>query len=384
MSISPRRLLFLLFILLITSSTSSKPGFPPSLPPGCLKSDGTNINLYCAGDDGYGCYKIPTILRTSNGTLLSMIEARKYSCDDKGWIDLRLRRSFDNGTSWTPTTTVHSNSTTTQWTTVGDANMVEDVSTGTIWLFHTRNNSKLFLSSSSNQGETWSTPREVTSSLKLGYPTQGWIGTGHAGGIQISKGINKGRLIIPTYTNRSYMIYSDDAGLTWHKGQATTGGENQVSETGTFTKDGQAILIISIRNSPKYPNWMPLTHGHRLLALSHDSGVTWGNTWHAKDLPEPIKGCDGSIVYHPNGKLYFSHPDSPLGFFRTRMRIWSSNDIGLSWQVHATVWKEAAGYSALTVMGTEKEADLGLLYDRNNHTMIIFEAQSVSWTTFSS
>ena len=30
-----------------------------------------------------------------NGTLLAMIEARKFSCDDKGYVDLRLRRSRD-------------------------------------------------------------------------------------------------------------------------------------------------------------------------------------------------------------------------------------------------------------------------------------------------
>ena len=36
------------------------------------------------------------------------------------------------------------------------------------------------------------------------------------------------------------------------------------------------------------------------------------------------------------------------------------------------------GYSSLVVMGT---AELGVFYDRNNHTMVVFEAQSVSFTT---
>jgi sialidase-1 len=311
-----------------------------------------------------------------------MIEARKFSCDDQGYVDLRLRRSLDQGQTWTPSQLVHGNSTATHWTTVGDANMVEDRATGIVWLFHTRNNTKLFLSSSLDQGVSWSTPLEVTRTLKLGYPRYtGWIGTGHAGGIQLSTGPYQGRLLVPTYTNQSYMIYSDDAGLTWHKGTGTIGGENQISETGTLTDTGMPILIVSIRNSPRWPNWVPLTHGHRLLALSHDGGVTWGHTWHAKDLPEPIKGCDGSIVYHRGtGKLYFSHPDPVLGLFRTRMTVWSSADVGQSWQVHRTVWKEAAGYSALTVMGNASNSALGLLFDRNNHTMVVFEAQSVSWT----
>ena len=73
---------------------------------------------------GYGCYKIPTVLLTTNGTLLAMIEARKYSCDDQGWVDLRLKRSFDSGATWGASQLVHHHSTADEWTTVGDANMV--------------------------------------------------------------------------------------------------------------------------------------------------------------------------------------------------------------------------------------------------------------------
>merc|ERR1719335_1717041 len=68
-----RGALLLLGASLATSGTP--PGFPPSLRrKGCLKEDG-QPNLFCPGDDGYGCFKIPTLLRTKNGTLLAMIEA---------------------------------------------------------------------------------------------------------------------------------------------------------------------------------------------------------------------------------------------------------------------------------------------------------------------
>ena len=86
-----------------------------------------------------------------NGTLLAFIEARKHSCDDHGSVDLRLRRSFDGGRTWTPSALVHGNSTEQHWTTVGDANMVQDSTTGVVWLFHTRNNSQLFRSKDTNE-----------------------------------------------------------------------------------------------------------------------------------------------------------------------------------------------------------------------------------------
>jgi sialidase-1 len=165
-------------ISLALVSSGTPPGFPPSPSPGCLQPDDKGDDLFCPGDDGYGCYKIPTLLRTANGTLLAMIEARKFSCDDKGFVDLRLRRSFDSGKTWAPSLLVHGNSTNDgPWTTVGDANMVQSSSTGVIWLFHTRNNSRLFVSHSADEGGTWSDPEDVTATLK--YGSGGWVGTGN-------------------------------------------------------------------------------------------------------------------------------------------------------------------------------------------------------------
>ena len=192
---------------------ATPPGFPPSLKPGCLAPD-SQTDLFCPGDDSYGCYKIPTLLRHSSGALLALVEARKYSCDDHGYVDLRMRRSFDDGKTWQPSQLVYGNSTETQFTTVGDANVVEDTTTGVIWMLHTRNNSHLFLSHSSDVGASWSDPLNVSDTLRHG----GGTGTGHAGGIQLSAGPLKGRLLLPIYSGGPYSAYSDDHGASWHKG----------------------------------------------------------------------------------------------------------------------------------------------------------------------
>lgn len=367
----------------ILGNVGTKPGFPPSPKPGCLAKDASNTDLYCPGDLGYGCYKIPTILRTVNGTLLAMIEARKYSCDDAGFIDLRLRRSTDGGQTWGPSTLMYTNSTESQWTTVGDGNWVQDSSGGKIWLLHTRNNTQLFLSHSPDDGLSWSEPQDVTSTLKRGYPTQHSCGTGHAAGIQLSAGPSKGRLIIPAYSHAPYTVYSDDHGVSWKQGGAvpnetyfkgSSAGEWTLAETGTFSADGTPVLLASVRNQPDIPGT-----GHRLQSLSMDGGISWGLASEARELPEPIHGCEGSLLYHPQTKkLYFSHPDPSLDLFRNRLRIWTSSNLGGSWESHAVVWEKAAGYSSMTLTSDGK---LGVFYDRNNHTMIVFEAQSVSWTT---
>jgi len=157
--------------------------------------------------------------------------------------------SFLRHYRWGPSQLVHGNSTDNVWTTVGDANLVQDRSTGTIWLLHTRNNSRLFSSSSGDEGATWSEPKDITAAAKLGYPSQGWIGTGHAGGLQLDRGPTAGRLIVPAYTSASYAIYSDDRGASWRAGKPITSGaaagnntpgECQIAETGAHATDGAA------------------------------------------------------------------------------------------------------------------------------------------------
>merc|ERR1711953_58878 len=97
----------------------------------------------------------------------------------------------------------------------------------------------------------------------------------------------------------------------------------------------------------------------RIQAYSSDSGNTWVNVTEVKQLPEPIEGCEGSIVYHPGTqKLYFSHPDPMLKLLRTRLTVWSSSNHGRTWDHHTTVWSKAAGYSSLVVMGNSSDAKL--------------------------
>ena len=286
--------LLLLLVVAAAARSATPPGFPPSLKPGCLPPDARNVDLFCPGDLGYGCFKIPTLLRTRpQGTLLAMVEARKFSCDDHGFVDLLLRRSVDEGKTWLPAFTMYSNSTATHWTTVGDGNFVQDAQgAGTIWLLHTRNNSELFLSSSRDDGKTWSPP-QLRNDLKRGTGA----GTGHDGGRQLSAGPRRGRLMIPVYSSGPYIVYSDDAGATWQRGETvpvehysgggTSAGEWTLAETGAFGSDGTPILLASVRNAPNLPEGLT-GKGYRVQSLSFDGGVTWGPIWEAKQLPEPM------------------------------------------------------------------------------------------------
>lgn len=97
---------------------------------------------------------------------------------------------------------------------------------------------------------------------------------------------------------------------------------------------------------------------------------------------------------HPNGKLYFSHPDPDHSWSRLRnlMRIKVSEDGGHSWRNHKTIWGPgegcdhpcvpAASYSSMVALSDDVDAEIGLFYMRNNVTMFVFEGRGASFTTF--
>jgi sialidase-1 len=163
--------------------------------------------VFVQGQDGYHTYRIPALAVTPAGTVLAFAEGRRRSAGDSGKIDLLLKRSTDNGASWSPQQVVWADDDNT----CGNPSPVVDRDTGIIWLLMTWNLGKdherniesstskdtrrVFVTCSSDEGRTWATPREITANVKLTNWT--WYATGPGGGIQIQHGIHKGRLIIP-------------------------------------------------------------------------------------------------------------------------------------------------------------------------------------------
>ena len=383
---------------LIVALPPCKPGHPPPCPgephikPGCLPALVNQTDIWCPGDVSatlsYECYKIPSLLRIPNSTrLLAFIEARRFSCSDAGWIDLLLRTSLDNGKTWGPAQLVVSDvslrSNSSEWHTIGDALPVFDRHTRRVHLVFTRDNEDAFHSTSDDLGATWATPQNTSAAA---IPHRGpFCGTGHAAGLQLAPD----RLLVPMYCQGNewtqlgggaYALLSDDGGQTWRRGgtlgNRTSGNEWVAAELAP----GSGRLIGSLRSGSF----------SRLQAYSDDGGETWSKPAHVASLPEPLSGCEGAMVRHPNGKLYYSHPDAHL--LRQVMNVKVSEDDGASWRQHAQLWGPDAGcthpcvpaasYSSLAVLGDEEDSEMAILYMRNNVTMAIFEGRGVSFTTF--
>ena len=320
--------------------------------------------VYQAEDGGYFSHRIPALLVTSKGTLLAFCEARSGSASDSAPADLVLRRSLDNGKTWTAAQVVAH----FPGFTVGNPTPVEDRKTGVIWLLMTANPAgvtekeideaspkgarTVWVTHSRDEGLHWAAAREITSSTKKSDWT--WYATGPGNGIQLTDG----RLVIPcdhkvagTHAYCSHVIYSDDDGKTWKIG-GSAGPETNES------------AVVQLADSSLLLNMRSYAGKHqRAIALSRDGGLTWGPVRLDPALIEPV--CQASMVRYTlareagKNRLLFSNPADTA--HRDRMTVRLSYNEGKTWPVSRLVYAGPSAYSSLAVL---QDGTIGLLYER--------------------
>lgn len=313
-------------------------------------------HIYKTGEEGYSCFRIPAMVTTPKGTILAFAEARRNNCGDAGDIDLVVKRSSDAGKTWSPLSIVWNDSTNT----CGNPAPVIDSRTGKIILLSTWNlgtdhekdiiqqlskdTRRVFVLSSSDDGNSWSSPAEITKDVKPANWT--WYATGPGSGIQIRKGKHKGRMVvacdhIESQSNKyySHAIYSDDRGKSWKLGGTTP--QDKVNES-TIAELSNGDLMLNMRNFG--PTRV------RQVAISKDGGKTFGDIYSDTTLLEPV--CQGSLISKAvQGKkrmMVFSNPANRTA--RSVMTARISYDDGKNWPLKKVLYAGPAAYSNLTVL----------------------------------
>jgi sialidase-1 len=350
--------------------------FPSSSPAAELQE----ADVFQAGVEGYHTYRIPALVTTKSGTLLAICEGRKTGRGDHGDLDLVQKRSTDGGKTWGPLELVHEEGGQAK-VTIGNPCPVVDQDTGIIWMPFNRDNDRVFVLSSSDDGRSWSKPREITSDAKKGDWT--WYATGPGNGIQLTRGKYKGRLVIPCdhrvggnpldkegwdQAGRSHVIYSDDHGQTWKLGGATDFGMNECAAA--ELTDGTLML-----NSRSYRG-----KACRGVSLSKDGGATWEPTYDDPTLVESV--CQASLIRYswpdearfPNGLLVFSNPAVPRG--RNHLTVRLSEDDGKTWPHSRLICEGSSAYSSLAVL---PGGEIGLLYERDDYKRIVLARLTPEW-----
>ena len=160
---------------------------------GCIAlashSPADQVDVFVSGEGDYHTYRIPAVVLSNQGTLLAFCEGRKTSRSDHGDIDLLLRRSTDGGKTFGPVQLVHEEGG-TERITCGNPTAVADQDTGTVWLAFCRNNDRVLLTHSDDDGKTWAKPDDLTNTLKESWWT--WYATGPGQAVQLRRGEHQG------------------------------------------------------------------------------------------------------------------------------------------------------------------------------------------------
>lgn len=357
---------------------------------------------FTAGQDGYHTFRIPAVVRTGRGTLLAFAEGRVDSAGDSGNIDTVVKRSTDGGCTWGRIQVVEDAGPDT----AGNPSPVV-LRDGRIELLTTRNAGSVsqqqivtgqvtpaqsrrpFAQYSTDDGRTWSTPKDITASVKK--DTWRWYATGPGHAVQLSHGPHAGRIVVPanhTYAppagskdtgaekqyNAGHDLYSDDNGATWRIGFSNENPDGYINPNeSTVTELPDGTLYFNTRNDSTAP-------AHRADAWSTDGGVTLTQKYRPQGSIQTAI-CQGSVLQlSGRDDVVFAGPLSAAND-RVALTLRVSHDRGVSWQAGRSLTGLPAAYSDLV---QPDAGSLGVLYetgDASAYTRIEFRRVPVGDVT---
>ena len=364
--------------------------------------------VFNAGNDGYKSFRIPAIVRLSNGVLLAFCEGRVNGKGDFGNNDIVMKRSADNGASWSALQVVAD---------MGDLQLcnpapVVDMTdpeypAGRVFVFYNLGNKNekeilngngikyCYYKTSVNGGITWSEPVDIT--LQVHRPNKPAIDPrfnfsedwryyantpGHA--IQIQSGKYRGRIFIaanhsagePQEAAGHYFAhgyYSDDHGNTFKVG-------NSLDLPGS--NESMAVELSHnklMMNSRKQRGDVKA----RIISVSSDGGQTWDTTYFDRTLIDPV--CQGSILLagEKRGHNIIAFCNNADTKNRDNLTLRISYDDGEKWIKNFPVYKSQSepiknfAYSAYSDIVNLGKNQIGILYEKDNYNSISFT--TVTW-----
>ena len=331
------------------------------------------------GDDGVHTYRIPGLATTEKGTLIAVFDIRHNSANDlPGDIDVGMMRSTDDGETWSKMATIldfDRDEPGARGNGVGDPAVLVDRKTGMIfvialWSYGDRawngsgpgltkaETGQLVLTTSSDDGQTWSTPRNISDKMAGRDPKWRLCFNGPGSGIQTKDGtlVFAAQFRDAKGSPHSCLLYSQDHGEKWSISAPAIADRPATSEAQVAElPDGG--LLLSMRDESR--------SGKRAW-----SKFDWKEDLNAGEWSPPWSvvadaTCMASLVAHPEGALLFSNP--PSATQRKALAIRSSRDGGKTWSDGKVVDTRPCGYSCMTVL---KDGSIGVLYETGDKTYV--------------
>lgn len=350
--------------------------------------------LFAPGDYSSVAYRIPGIITAWDGSLVAVTDKRKYNQGDiPEDIDIVVRRSTDNGKTWSEPVTM------AQGTGVGhgygDAAIVRTntenellcifIGGNGLFASTTSNRIRTYISRSADNGQSWSEPEDITDQLFSGERAS-WTASFCAAGNGL-KTRNGVLMFVAAMRHDSgntlynHVVYSNDNGVTWNvSNSAMMGGdESKVVEL----NDGH--ILMSIRRQSKGARYYTISDN----VPSKTEPVSWTekNTNTVSSWPEMIEpACNGDIVRYTSkldgyDKDRILHTVPNHASERQNVSLFLSYDEGKTWDVKKTLCATGSAYSSIAILD---DGTIGVYLEENYNTTnysTYFLNVSLDWLT---
>jgi sialidase-1 len=314
------------------------------------------------------CYRIPAIVTTTNGVLIAAIDERNISCGDlrsNRDINIVIRKSYDDGKSWSVIEKIVDYP---LGESASDPSLIVDKVTDEIFMFYNymdldkaKDVYKFMLIKSSDDGKSWTSPREITTEIIKDGWEKDFMFITSGRGTQTKDGT---LLHCLANLNRGTHVFgSKDHGKSW------------------FLIDyplnpGDESKIIELSNGDWLVNSRVNSNGYRYSHVSNDKGQSW-ITFKNNKLLDP--GCNAGLInYSSESKkkniLLFSNAFSSKR--RVNLSISTSFDEGITWNESKTVYQGESAYSSITILNN---GDVGLFFEKDNYSKNVFVKIPKKW-----
>ena len=337
--------------------------------------------VWAPGEGGSLHYRIPGVVRLSDGTLVASIDRRKKNVNDlPGDIDVEIKRSIDDGKTWSAPITVARGTSEHGY---GDAAMATDgrtiymvmVGGAGLWHYpsHATHPIQMYFTKSTDGGRTWEPVTNITKSI---YRDRFEYGGFFASGNGIITSTGRIIFVAAIRTEEAWggradnvLAYSDDQGKTW-----------QISETARVNGDESKIielsdgsLLVSCRNRAGGLNARTYVH-------SSDGGKTWSEPKQWNELMG--NACNGGFArYAPVGSKKNANlllHTLPANATRDHLKIFLSEDEGKTWPYSREVCRGESVYSELVIF---PDGTIGIISEEDDNPGfdIYFTRVSLDW-----
>jgi len=331
-------------------------------------------SVFQSGTNDYDFYRIPSLL-SDHKRLYAFSEGRKNSVSDNGQIDIVMKISKDMGKSWGPLRRVTDfngqscqNPTPVYIRQAGEILLLftkrtvatdteEEIRNGTA-----KGYVGAYITSTQDQGNTWSPVQEITDQVKM--KNWRWYAFGPGGAIVLQKGnTDQGRLIIPANHSieggsgneylGSHTVYSDDQGKTWKIGAVDSQGMGSINPNElTVVETRTGTLYYNARNQ----NYQPDSLGNRAITYSRDGGVTFVRKFfHEPQMVTPV--VHASLTRLKDRILFVAPSDFQA---RKNLALWISDDETLTWSTPFLLQEGWSAYSSSVFLEGNR---VGILYE---------------------